>query len=59
MNLPKIWPSSGSQEQHREDILRMLHEKGIDTSDAPDRRGKLLQYVAKKERDLYAQNGRN
>jgi len=35
-NLPKIWPSSGSENQQRASILRMLNELGIDTSDAPE-----------------------
>lgn len=47
-NLPKIWPSSGSENQQRASILRMLNELGIDTSDAPEI-GSLKEYAAKKE----------
>jgi len=58
-HLPKIWPSSGTPEQQRKGILRMLQQLGIDTSDAPLGREELLEYVAKKESELHAQNRMN
>jgi len=51
-NLPKIWPSSGSENQQRAGILRMLDELGIDTSDAPES-GSLVEYAAKKEQQSW------
>jgi len=51
-NLPKIWPSSGSENQQRASILRMLNELGIDTSDAPEN-GSLKEYAAKKEQQSW------
>jgi len=51
-NLPKIWPSSGSENQQRAGILRMLDELGIDTSDAPES-GSLVGYAAKKEQQSW------
>ena len=51
-NLPKIWPTSGSENQQRAGILRMLDELGIDTSDAPES-GSLKEYAAKKEQQSW------
>lgn len=51
-NLPKVWPSSGSEDQQRMGILRMLNELGIDTSDAPES-GSLKEYAAKKEQQRW------
>jgi len=51
-NLPQTWPSSGSENQQRASILRMLNELGIDTSDAPEN-GSLKEYAAKKEQQSW------
>lgn len=51
-NLPKTWPSSGSENQQRAGILRMLDELGIDTSDAPES-GSLVEYAAMKEQQSW------
>lgn len=59
MNLPKLWPSSGTAEHQRKAILHMLEILGIDTSDAPESREELLQYVDEKERELNAKNAGN
>lgn len=58
-HLPKIWSGSGTQEHQRKAILHMLESLGIDTSDAPEGREELLQYVAQKESELHAQNVKN
>jgi len=50
--LPQTWPSSGSENQQRASILRMLNELGIDTSDAPEN-GSLKEYAAKKEQQSW------